>query len=112
MTKVAIPILNGHTALQFENSNQFLIYDLSNSDTVVLSRHLERSGNNHPELIPQKLAEQNVKIVLARWIHKDIAKMLSDFKISLFTGVSEQEPDELVEDFIEGHLETDDKMCY
>lgn len=112
MTKVAIPILNGHTALQFEHSNQFLIYELSNSDAVVLSRHLERSGNNQPELMPQKLAEQNVKIVLARWIHKDIAKMLSDLKISLFTGVSKQEPDELIEDYIEGHLETNDKMCY
>ena len=112
MTKIAIPVLKGHTSLQFENSSQFLIYDLSASDSVVTARHLESGINKHLELVPERLAKQGVNVVITRWIRKDLAKSLCDNKIQLYVGVSIQEPDKLVENFREGDLVTDDKMCY
>ena len=112
MTKVAIPVSNGHTSMQFEKSSNFLRYDLSVSNSLVLARHLERGVNNHPELVPERLAKKGVNIVIARWIRKKMAKSLSDNKIFLFVGVSKLEPDELVGDFLEGYLVTDERMCY
>ena len=112
MTKIAIPVSNGHTSLQFENSSQFLIYDLSVSDSVVTARHLESGINKHLELVPERLAKEGVNIVITRRISKKMAKMLNDNKIFLFIGAFKIEPDELVEDFLEGDLVTDDKMCY
>ena len=112
MTKIAIPVSNGNLALQFENSSQFLIYDLSVSDSVVTARHLESGINKHPELVLEKLTKQGVNVVITRWIRKDVAKSLCDNKIQLYVGASIQEPDKLVENFIEGDLVTDDKMCY
>ena len=112
MTKVAIPVSNGHTSLQFENSSHFLIYDLSASESLVTSRHLESGINKQPKLVPEQLAKQGVNIVITRQIRKETAKSLSDNKIQLYVGVSKQKPDELVEDLLEGDLVTDDTMCY
>lgn len=112
MKKIAIPVSNGNTALQFENSSQFLIYDLSASDSLVTGRHFESGANNHPEKVPKMLADQGVDVVLTRWIRKDIAKTLCDNKIHVFVGVPIEEPDMLVEDYLDGDLVTDNRMCY
>ncbi len=82
------------------------------SDSLITARHLENIQNKKLDVIPENLANQGVNVVITRWIRKDLAKSLCDNKIQLYVGVSTQEPDKLIEDYIEGDLETNDKMCY
>ncbi|HUX56424.1 MAG TPA: NifB/NifX family molybdenum-iron cluster-binding protein [Bacteroidales bacterium] len=112
MIKVAIPMSSGHAALHFENSNQFLIYKISISNLKVISKQLSSDIIISPELIPQILFMHGVKFVFARRVSRKMAKMLSDNKIQLFAGVPEQQPDKLIEDFLEGELITDNSMCF
>ena len=97
MTKIAIPVSNGEAALQFEKSKQFMIYDLSASNSLITARHLENIQNKMLDVIPENLAKQGVNVVITRWIRKDLAKSLCDNKIQLYVGVSTQEPDKLIE---------------
>jgi predicted Fe-Mo cluster-binding NifX family protein len=112
MTKIAIPVSDGHFSRSFEDSTQFFIYNISINGIKFRRKQIRSDTIKDTEEIPQILAGHGVNFVFAGQVSMKMAKMLNDHKIQLYAGVPEQKPDQLVEDFLCGELINDNNKCF
>ena len=64
------------------------------------------------ENLPEWFIENGVTDIIARGIEYDIIKKLNQKKIHVFVGVKKKNPEDLIRDYMDKILETDEKMCY
>lgn len=105
MNKIAIPIWNNKLCQQFEECEEFNIYTLEkgnciDSDCVKVCLQ--------PGLFPFILALKGVTDIIANDIEFHSVSKLNKFKINVFVGVKSIDPEKLINEFMNGTLETFD----
>jgi predicted Fe-Mo cluster-binding NifX family protein len=103
MKKVALPISNYQLCPDFNQSSEFIIYSVMNDSCIkrdLLYTHLQ-SG-----LFPYWLAKKGVTDLIARGIDINAVSKLNQFKINVFAGVNSFDPELLLQQFLDGTLET------
>ena len=110
MKKVAMPMAHGDLCDRFEEFEYFLISDFENE----LSIQEEIKFPPAPEEvnIPSWLVDSGVTDIIARGIDHEMIKKLNQNKIHVFVGVRKKKPEDLIFDYIQKKLVTNDKMCY
>lgn len=104
MLKIAFPIKDNKLSSHFENCTDFQIYSIDNSSVV--KEDLIPAPLHQPDLIPVWLAKKDVSDVIAADIGLNTIKILTRHKINVFAGVKEKEIKILVQDYLDGILET------
>ena len=95
MVKVAIPINENFMCADFGACTTFVIYDIDQK--IIKSRHVEAP-----------IASNN--IILLKWIEDmgiTILQKFSDTKLNLFIGVSLNSPENLIDDYLHGCIQSD-----
>lgn len=104
MRKIALPVVGDMLNPHFDHCQYFKIYNTENQ--MVINEELIKAPVPKPSLLPNWLANHNVTDVIARGIGQKAIKILNQYKINVFVGVKMKDPNELVNDFLEGILET------
>jgi predicted Fe-Mo cluster-binding NifX family protein len=106
MQKIAIPILDHKLSPNFVTSPLFKIYLVE--DETIVKESLMHLPSHLPESLPVWLAKKGVTDIITRRIgHRDI-DVFNQHKINVFVGVLSDNPDDLVQEYINGTLETHD----
>ncbi len=109
MGKIAVPVVNGNLNNHFGHTNQFYIYEVDN--TKINKEEILTPPPHEPGVFPAWLAEMGVTDVIAGGMGQRAIALFNQNKINVFIGVPVKSPADLVLDFIEGNLETNDNSC-
>jgi len=110
MKKIAIPIKNGGVCDLFEELNFFLVYNVDKPTFIKEDILCPQSFGL--ETLPGYLNENGVTEIIARGISYEAIKQFKYRKIHVFVGARSKKPEDLIMDYINKDLDTDEGMCY
>ena len=108
MQKIAIPVLEHKLSPHFTTSPLFKIYLVE--DQTIVKESLMHLPSQLSESLPAWLAKNGITDVIAINIETNAIKKLNQHKINVFVGVRLETPKVLVQEHIDGTLETSDNL--
>lgn len=109
MTKIAIPVINGKLNTHFGHTQEFYVFEIKGNKIV--GGNALKPPVHEPGVFPEWLSGIGVTDVIAGGMGHKAISIFNQNKINVFVGVAQKPPKELVEDLIEGILETSDNVC-
>jgi len=109
MIKIAFPIIDNKLSSQFGNCTDFQIYSIVNS--IVVKEELIPLPLHQPDSIPNWLVKKGVSDVITTGIGLKAIKILTRHKINVFAGVKAKDTKILVQEYLDGVLETSGILC-
>ena len=101
---------NGGLSDHFEKYEYFLIYDFENP--LCIKEDIKYPPSHGVEKLPAWFLSCGVSDIIARGIDYDLIKKLNHNKIHVFVGVKKKNPEDLIRDYLNKILDTDEQMCY
>lgn len=109
MKIIALPIKENKLSPHFGDCSHFKFYYEENGE--ITKEDLIPAPPQQPELIPNLLIEKGVTDVIAFGIGLIPIEILNRNKINVFVGVREGDPKIIMQDYMNGTLETDGNLC-
>ncbi|MEE8591776.1 MAG: NifB/NifX family molybdenum-iron cluster-binding protein [Spirochaetia bacterium] len=107
--KIAMPIHGGKLSQHFGHSEQFSLIDVE--DQSIHSREDLTPPPHEPGLLPRWLKEKGVTLVIAGGMGQRAQAIFEQAGIEVICGAPSQEPDEVLNSYLKGTLETGDNAC-
>jgi len=108
MQKIAIPVLDNKLSPYFTSSLLFEIFHVE--DQKIVKEYLITASSQISGSLAFWLAKKGITDLITREIeHKEI-KFFNQHKINVFVGVKLENPKDLVQEYINGTLETHDNL--
>lgn len=105
MKRVAIPIANNKLSENFGECNYYEIYEIDkeiiSKKTALLPADLTLTD------LPGWLKSEGITDVITYRVHSEIIKLFASKKVNLFVGIPINSPKKLIEDYLQGRLESD-----
>ena len=108
MQKIAIPVLGYKLSPHFASSLLFQIFHVENQ-AIVKDYIIERPSQLSESLVVW-LAKEGITDVITNGIGHAEINFFNQHKINVFVGVKMKSPRNLVQDYIDGILETHDNL--
>jgi predicted Fe-Mo cluster-binding NifX family protein len=108
MQKIAIPVLDDKLSPHFTTSLLFKIFFV-NDETIIKETILSLPSKLQVSL-PVWLAKRGITDLITRQIGQRDINLLNQHKINVFVGVKSENPKDLVQEYINGTLETHDNL--
>ena len=105
MKRVAIPIKDNTLSDYFGTCNFYEIFEIE-GESILKKAHVIPSGITAMEL-PKWLQKQGVTDVIAYKVDRNIISLFASKKVNLFVGVPVNKTQKLIDDYLNGKLESD-----
>ena len=109
--RYAIPVSNGRLAAHFGHCEHFALIDVDEARTVIVRKELVASPGHQPGLLPVWLAEEGVAAVIAGGMGSRAQALFRENRIEVIVGALEDDPEQVVLDYLGGMLATGDNIC-
>ena len=108
MQKIAIPVLDNKLSPYFASSLLFEIFHVE--DQTIVKEYLITASSQISGSLAVWLAKKGITDLITREIeHKEI-NFFNQHKINVFVGVKLENPKDLVQEYINGKIETHDNL--
>ena len=108
--RIAIPIVNGQLSQYFGECSHYEIFEIDEK-TVIRNEANFPDGTGVSEL-PAWLDEKGITDVITFKVNPKIINLFASKKVNLYVGVSVDSPEKLIEDYLQGKLESDEKIIH
>jgi len=108
MQKIAIPVSDNKLSPHFANSLLFQIFHIEN--WVIVKEYIIQPPPQLSESLVVWLAKKDITDIITRGIENEEIKNFNQRKINVFVGVELENPKILVQNYINGTLETHDNL--
>lgn len=108
MKRVAIPIVNNLLSEYFGECNHYEIFEIDKNVSGRKTAHIP-VGITISDL-PGWLEKQGITDVIAYKLNREIISLFASRKVNLFVGIPINTPENLIEDYLNGKLESDKKI--
>ena len=105
MKRIAIPVTNGELSEYFGKCSHYLVFDIMGKR--INENELQVPGFEDVGRMPQWAMENGITDIITYKLDKKIIMLFSQYKINLFVGISRNTPGQLIEDFMNGKLVSD-----
>jgi len=109
--RIAIPVTDGVLAVHFGHCRSFALMDADTESREVKAREDLTPPDHAPGLLPRWLAEQRVNVIIAGGMGMRAQQLFKEMKIAVVTGATAETPEQIVEKFLAGDLETGPNIC-
>ncbi len=106
--RVAIPVKNAQLCNNLSECSHYEVFEISGEN--VLRKELRAFADTDLQKLPQWLKEKGITDVIAYKIDPGIINLFASLKINLFVGVASKSSEEIIEDYIQGRLESDEEI--
>ncbi|HPF51276.1 MAG TPA: NifB/NifX family molybdenum-iron cluster-binding protein [Draconibacterium sp.] len=110
MKRVAIPIVDDKLSENFGGCNFYEIFEIE--DGQVNKSSVEVPTVEAVDELPLWLQQRGITDVIVYRIKKEIISLFASRKINLFVGIHRDTPEKLIEDYLQGKLESDERIIY
>jgi predicted Fe-Mo cluster-binding NifX family protein len=108
MKRVAIPVTNGLLSEYFEQCDYYKIFDVEGRN--IRSKKIETPPGKELTKLPEWAAGMGITDIIAYKIDKSIITSFTSFSINLFVGIPVNSPQNLIKDYINGKLVSDEEI--
>ena len=108
MKRVAIPISDNRLSEYFGGCNYYEIFEIDGDK--IRKKMFELPDVKEVAELPAWLQEQGITDVIAYKVNKQIISLFASKKVNLFVGVPISSPEKLIDDYLQGKLESDKKI--
>ena len=108
MQKIAIPVSGNKLSPHFASSLLFQIFHIEN--WVIVKEYIIRPSSQLSESLTVCIANEGITDVITSGITHEEIDFFNQHKINVFVGVKMKSPRNLVQDYIDGTLETHDNL--
>lgn len=109
--KIAVPILDGHLCSHFGQARQFAVIEADAKEKRVQSSLTLDAPEHQPGVLPKWLASQGVNLVIVGGMGMRAQELFREAGVKFVFGAPEETPEKLVEDYLEGVLQTGKNVC-
>ena len=109
--RYAIPVSGGVVSVHFGHCEHFALIDVDEGKREIVSKELVPSPGHQPGLLPEWLAEQGVSVVIAGGMGSRAQDLFQQNHIKVVIGTPENDPEKVVQDYLDGMLATGDNIC-
>lgn len=109
--KIAVPIVNGKLCMHFGHCQQFAIVNVDMENRVIKSTDYLDPPPHEPGVLPRWLSEQGANCIISGGMGGRAQDLFEQMGIKVITGAPSEEPEKVVEDFINDKLETGVNAC-
>jgi len=109
--KIAIPTVEGKLCMHFGHCEKFAVLDVSEGDKNIVSEEFLTPPPHEPGVLPKWLSEQGVNCIIAGGMGGRAQDIFAANNIKVVTGANSEEPREVVENYLNGTLETGPNAC-
>jgi len=109
MRKIALPVDEEKLSPHFGNCKCFVIYRIKKQS--IIDKSIFPTPQHQPGSIPAWLIDQDVTDIIANGIGHRAIEIFNQHKINVFVGAEIKNPEDLIEDYLNGILKTDGNFC-
>ena len=109
--RYAVPVSNGRLATHFGHCEQFALIDVDEATNTIVRKELVDSPGHQPGLLPVWLAEEGASAVIAGGMGSRAQALFSENNIQVIVVALEDDPEQIVLDYIVGTLAAGDNIC-
>ncbi|BBB33524.1 ATP-binding protein involved in chromosome partitioning [Thermotomaculum hydrothermale] len=110
--KIAIPLdENDKPSAHFGHAPKFAFVTADREKKVVVSREDKTPPPHEPNVIPQWLADNEADVLLTGGIGPKAETILNNNKVVVIKGVTGDNIEKIVTDYLNGSLQTQENMC-
>jgi len=109
--RIAIPIAGGHLAQHFGHCEKFALIDVDPDTRQITATSEVEAPEHQPGLLPPWLKERGVTLVIAGGMGSRAHSLFQAAAIEVLTGASEESPEVLVRQYLDGGLGTGQNAC-
>ena len=109
--RYAVPVSNNRLAAHFGHCEHFALFDVDEATKSIVGSELIAAPPHQPGLLPGWLAEAGVATVIAGGMGSRAQALFQENRILVVTGAPEGDPEQIVQDYIQGTLTTGDNVC-
>lgn len=105
MKRVAIPIANNKLSEYFGGCSHYMIYEIGKSG--ISETLAEMPDGIAVADLPGWIEKQGITDLIAYKVNREIIKLFASRKVNLFVGIQINDPEKLIDDYLNGKLESD-----
>jgi len=106
--RVAIPVTNEQLSEYFGECSHYEIFEIDGK--IVDRKEAKFPEGTVASELPGWLEEKGITDVITFKVNPDIINRFVSKKVNLFVGVPMDSPQKLIEDYLQGSLESDEKI--
>ena len=107
--KIAVPTAEGKLTAHFGHCRQFAIVEVINGK--IKKTRMVEPPPHEPGVLPEWLHQQGVSLVITGGMGQRAQGHFADKGVEVITGASAQSPEELVNQYLNGTLQSGDNIC-
>ena len=109
--KIAIPCAEKKLCLHFGHCQEFAIITVNDENKTIEHQEMQTPPTHEPGVLPQWLAQQDVKVVIAGGMGSRAQALFQHSGIQVVVGASTDDPKKLVESFLNNELQAGTNTC-
>lgn len=108
MRRVAIPIVDNKLSEYFGGCNFYEIFEIE--EGTIRQSLVEIPKVDTIDQLPLWLEQRGISDVIVYKIKKEIISLFASRKINLFVGIQQDTPENLIRDYLNGKLESNEQI--
>lgn len=108
MKRIAVPLVNGKLSEFFGNCNHYEIFEVEGEH--IINRKVIAPPNKKITMLPLWASSQGITDVITYKVDVRIMELFANHKINLYVGIGSNLPEEIIQDYINGTLKSDEKI--
>ena len=109
--KIAIPTANEMMCQHFGHCEKFFLFEVDKEEKIIKNVVKLTPPPHEPGLLPKWLGEKEANLIIAGGMGVRAQSLFNENGVEVITGAQMKEPQALVEDYLDGKLETGENAC-
>jgi len=109
--RIAIPVAEGRLAMHFGHCQEFALCEVDEAARQAGETSYAQPPAHAPGVLPKWLAEQGAEMIIAGGMGSRAQSLFAQSGIKVLVGAPSLTPDEIVEAYLSGKLETGTNIC-
>jgi len=109
--RIALPTIDGKLCPHFGHCEEFVMFKVDKENKKILERENLNPPPHQPGILPNWLKEKKVDLIIAGGIGRRAQMHFNNSGIKVLFGAPAEEPEKLIELYINDKLKTDENLC-
>jgi predicted Fe-Mo cluster-binding NifX family protein len=102
--KIAVPLMDEKTCRVFGRCSQFAFLDVDMENRKIIDKKIEKPSSSKPETFPRWLSQKNIDVLIGGSVGFYTQCLFDSLNIKVVTGASEDLPERVTSDYMQGKL--------
>lgn len=109
--KIAIPVEAGRVSMHFGHCEEFAVYEVRETDKVILDKTTHTSPRHEPGALPRWLHELGAEVIITGGMGPRAQQLFAQNGIEVVLGCPADAPERVAAAYLEGTLQSGENAC-